>query len=62
MTAAFLLEEEAEYQAQLVQLLIWAFPGIVLVLVVGIKLDMLAYRKHAPGVDCESLHLLYWLW
>ena len=51
-TAAFGSEEEAEHQAQLVQLLIWAFPGVVLVLVIRIELNVLADRKQAPGVDC----------
>jgi hypothetical protein len=52
LTAELRLEEEAEDQAQLVQLLIWTFPRIVLVLVVRIQLNVLAHGKQAPSVDC----------
>ena len=43
---------QAEYQPQLVQLLIRTFAGVVLVLIVRIKLQVLAHRKEAAGIDC----------
>src|SRR5579863_277914 len=52
LTAELRLEEEAEYQSQLVQLLVWTLSSIVLVLVVRIQFKVLAYREQAPGVDC----------
>jgi hypothetical protein len=45
------LHLKAEHQAQLVQLPIWSFASVVLVFVVGIELDVFAYRKKAPNVD-----------
>src|SRR5215469_13216132 len=46
------LEEDVEHQAELVQLLIWAFSSVVLVFIVRIKLNMLAHRKQAACVNC----------
>jgi len=47
------LEIQAERYAELIQLLIWFFAGIVLVLVVRIELQELAQWKEASGIDCR---------
>jgi hypothetical protein len=39
------LEEQVKYQAKLLQLLIWALAGTVLMLVVRVELNMLADGK-----------------